>query len=146
MNKKILITIIILSILLIGGYFMKNFLTNLFKQNYVVFPANYDISFLFGNNKRYTPTNTDIQKAIELLESFLKSKKEIQALLNYKVQFFGYLNEKEEKIIWANFFCSDYKNWKKDLVSVEDGGNCYFNIKINLNTQKVFDFNINGET
>jgi|GEM_PF-2445173 len=65
----------------------------------------------------------------------------------YGRQYVAYEDKNGEKIVWVNFFCnpdeySDY--WKTEIVSVDDGGNCYFQLKINLNTNKVFDVFVNG--
>ena len=57
------------------------------------------------------------------------------------------VNNKGEKVIWINCFCNDCnKNWKKEIIIVKDGGDCYFNLKINLMTKKYYDFLINGNT
>ena len=63
----------------------------------------------------------------------------------YYRQYFPVINDKGEKEIWINFFCSTMNdNWKTDLVIVSDGGNCYFNIKINLTKNTSSDLRING--
>ncbi|WP_405397579.1 hypothetical protein [Maribacter sp. Asnod2-G09] len=63
----------------------------------------------------------------------------------YQRQYVPILNALGEKEVWVNFFCktSPSDKWHTNLVSVEDGGNCYFNIKINLNAKKYYDFDIN---
>ena len=65
----------------------------------------------------------------------------------YKRQYVPVINQKGEKVIWINFFCDDYfykLNWREEIPIVADGGNCYFNIKINLTTKKYSDLQING--
>ncbi len=56
-------------------------------------------------------------------------------------------NVKGEKEVWVNCFCSvqymDY--WKKQVVFVKDGGNCFFNVKINITKKSFSDFEVNGE-
>jgi hypothetical protein len=69
-------------------------------------------------------------------------------LTNYSRQYIPVLNEREEKEIWINFFCDPVKEhpyWKKDIVFVLDGGNCYFSLVINLCTMKYHKFYVNGE-
>ena len=63
----------------------------------------------------------------------------------YYRQYFPVLNEKGEKEIWINFICSLKDNWKTDLIIVMDGGNCYFNIKINLTNKTYSELSINGQ-
>ncbi|MDX6748070.1 hypothetical protein SHK09_14835 [Polaribacter sp. PL03] len=64
----------------------------------------------------------------------------------YKRQYVPIINEKGEKEVWINFFCDDFgtNNWKTEIALVEDGGNCYYNIKINLKTKEYYELGING--
>ena len=67
-------------------------------------------------------------------------------LRRYKRQYYATTNEKGEKEIWVNCFCDTWdKNWKEDLIFVFDGGNCYFNLKINLKTKKYYNVMVNGD-
>ena len=64
----------------------------------------------------------------------------------YKRQYVPVINQKGEKEVWINFFCDGFGsgNWKTEIVQVEDGGNCYYNIKINLETKEHYELGING--
>ena len=63
----------------------------------------------------------------------------------YYRQYVPVINENGEKEVWINFFCSIMKdNWKTDLLMVRDGGNCFFNIKVNLTKKESSDLRING--
>jgi hypothetical protein len=68
-------------------------------------------------------------------------------LIRYKRQYIAAINNKGEKEVWINCFCNTWnKEWKKEqLLIVKDGGNCYFNLKINLSTKKYFELSVNGE-
>lgn len=56
------------------------------------------------------------------------------------------LNKKGEKEVWINCFCVDVRrDWKKQIVEVYDGGNCFFNLKINLNKSQYYELSVNGE-
>jgi hypothetical protein len=65
---------------------------------------------------------------------------------NYRKQLVVATNGKGEKEVWVNCFCHDWGSdkWKTQIMSVDDGGKCYFNLKINLTTQKFYDFGVNG--
>ena len=67
-------------------------------------------------------------------------------LVEFKRQYIPVINTEGEKIIWINFFCHDMdvSNWKSDIIMVRDGGNCYFNLKVNLTKKTFFDFQVNG--
>jgi hypothetical protein len=67
-------------------------------------------------------------------------------LKKYKRQYIASINENGEKVVWVNCFCDNFDiKWKNDIVFVLDGGNCYFNLKINLTTKEYFEFMVNGE-
>ena len=64
---------------------------------------------------------------------------------SYKRQYVGVINNKGEKEVWVNCFCRQGKiDWKKEIIMTADGGNCYFNLKINLTTGKYYNLQINS--
>ncbi len=68
-------------------------------------------------------------------------------LSNYKRQYIAIKNEKGEKEVWVNMFCNDhFGKWQSEIIAVKDGGNCYFNLKINLSKNKYYDLSFNGES
>ena len=66
---------------------------------------------------------------------------------NYKKQLIVVRNKKGEKEVWVNCFCKteEYPNWKKNILLMLDGGNCYFNFKLNLTTKHFYKLLVNGE-
>lgn len=66
---------------------------------------------------------------------------------NYRKQLIAVTNKTGEKEVWVNCFCNTWDNdrWKTEMMLVADGGNCYFNFKINLTTKKYYDLGVNGE-
>jgi hypothetical protein len=63
----------------------------------------------------------------------------------YKRQYVAVLNSQGEKEVWINGFCNTWGNrWKNEVLHVNDGGNCYFNLKINLTTKICFELAVNG--
>jgi hypothetical protein len=58
----------------------------------------------------------------------------------YRRQYVCYKNKKGEKIVYVNCFCAAPEWWRTNLVEVDDGGKCYFSVKINLTTKKWFEF------
>ncbi len=66
---------------------------------------------------------------------------------NYYRQYIPIINEKGEKEVWVNLSCVEFhdENWKDELLlPVEDGGNCYFNVKVNLTQKSYSDLRINS--
>jgi hypothetical protein len=66
---------------------------------------------------------------------------------NYYKQIIAVINKKGDKEVWVNCFCYTWNNdnWKKEILLVHDGGNCYFNFKLNLATKICYDLTVNGE-
>jgi hypothetical protein len=121
------------------------------------------IKWITGKDfEMWKPEKTDLNKVNEILIDainnnefhFLKSKNISELKKNYR-QYLCYTNEKGEKIVYVNSMCelyTDYdKNnkpikfdWKNEISKTSDGGSCYWNIKINLTTNKYYDLVING--
>lgn len=65
--------------------------------------------------------------------------------MKYKRQYIAVINSNGEKEVSVNCFCAfTGESWKKEIVLVDDGGICYFNLKINLTTGKYYDYMENG--
>jgi hypothetical protein len=102
-------------------------------------------------------TNSNIQMVDKLLNECIKKHNDQQDstkkfyefidLKKYKRQYIPFINSKGEKKVHVNCFCiSDWNlnGWKKSLVLVDDGGSCFFNVTINLTTNKYEELYING--
>ena len=65
-----------------------------------------------------------------------------------KRQYVGALDPAGEKVVWINYRCSavdeDVLDWRKSIVLADDGGNCFFQVKINLTKKQYSGFNVNG--
>lgn len=126
-----------------------------------IFPTTYIGSIPIDNgHERFTPEAKDIAKAeailnkqISKLNSDLLNQTEgcpiiHKKLKKYKRQYFGVITENGEKVIWINFIWSKdeiaLRQWKKDVIIILDGCSFYWNIKVNLTKEKLFDLNVNG--
>lgn len=66
-------------------------------------------------------------------------------LKRYDRQFVSVINKKGEKEVWVNCFCiTSSHNWKKMIFIVDDGGNCFFHLKINLSKKMYYNLSVNG--
>ena len=100
------------------------------------------------NSSEITPSKLSESELItieKILTIAIKTDIEIN-LTDYKRQYVPIINTQGEKEVWVNFFCESFAadKWRTKTVQVEDGGKCYFNIKINLNTKEYYDLDING--
>ncbi len=112
------------------------------------FPSTYDMNILPEEEHHFTLDADDEQEVTKILSEYLQNNEAIQDLWKYRAQYFGFMNANNEKVILANFFCSTISenDWKKNIVFVLDWGNCYFQIKVNLVTKAIYDFEINKES
>ena len=70
---------------------------------------------------------------------------------NYKQQLIAYKNPDGEKEVWVNCFCTYTgspfyfsTSWKTSIITVKDGGPCYFRLTINLTKKTFRDLMVNG--
>lgn len=100
-------------------------------------------------NQSVLTYNTNHQEYTKELKSRDEQINDARFLINiskYARQYVPIVNQLGEKEVWVNCFCqSSNDNWKKQIVIVNDGGLCYFNLKINLSTLQYYEFNVNGE-
>ncbi|HEY1056490.1 MAG TPA: hypothetical protein VGE24_15195 [Emticicia sp.] len=125
--------------------------------------------WIFKNGKRAELVNSDFGKIERLLENCIneynakqqkwynKAKAKypddsikieyyIIDLKRYKRQYMVSTNPRGEKEVWVNCFCyTNIENWKKGILMAKDGGNCFFNLKINITKETYYDLRVNGD-
>ncbi len=126
------------------------------QSDFTVIEFNPEWYWIYKNVSSSTLSENEVQRVEEILKTIVKENNDSLnektesrfslKLKGYKKQFVPVLNEKGEKEVWANMFCSDFEteSWKNGIVEVEDGGNCFWNVKINLTTGKYYALSING--
>lgn len=64
----------------------------------------------------------------------------------FKRQYVPVILENGNKAVWINFLCSlsNHEDWKEKLIIVDDGGPCYFQVKVNLARKEYYEFHSNG--
>lgn len=133
--------------------------THVWEDTSVIAILRLDTSYkwLFKNTTSFILTNKDLQNVDKILTSCIKIHDEKQDttrpfseyidLKKYKRQYIAFVNSKGEKKVFINCFCISewsFKYWKKSLVQVDDGGSCFFQVTINLNTLGYEQFKTNG--
>ena len=109
---------------------------------------------------RFTPTKEEVFKAENALKSKLKyinnplinqSSSTIihKNLKKYKRQYFGYINDKGEKVLYINSLWSksvkeNHWHWLNEIIWISDGGSHYWNIEYNLETEELMNLSVNG--
>lgn len=133
----------------------------------VIFSKDFVFPFLENESgdKRFTPTNEEIEIAENILNKNLQSVNVLQTnqgdgkgpvihegLKQFVRQYFGYYNATGEKIIYIScLFKANYNhtskqtpNWLKGAVIVLNGGSNYWQIQANLNKSTLFGLSINN--
>jgi hypothetical protein len=133
----------------------------------VVFSQDFVFPFLSNQSgdRRFTPSNTDIEAAEKLLTTNIKSINTLKLkqggengpiihenLKKFARQYYGYVSDEGEKIVYISCLMkSNYKrsdkqlpNWIKGAVVVLNGGSNYWQVQANLSNQTLFGLDING--
>lgn len=162
MNRNIFI--IVLLLVLLGCGSSRSSFKSINVSSYYIFSKEFEIpnSIHFSDLKdRCTPSNQDVERSEELIAKQLKTINThlvdqgikgcpvIHDNLNkYKRQYIGYKDNNGDKIMWINFFIAkdkeSVKNMKRQVIIVLDGCSQYWNVKINLDRDRVYDLHING--
>jgi hypothetical protein len=70
----------------------------------------------------------------------------VTPLSGYKRQYVAVINRQGQKEVWISFFCSYFDtDWKHHVLIVNDGGSCYFQLRINLSRRKASKLLPNGD-
>jgi hypothetical protein len=117
----------------------------------VIFPAS-QANFVGDATGRkgltcWTPSKSDVAGAFPRIQAFLKSEAPSIAsrLSQYRCQYFGIIVE-EKKRIYCNFFHREcgIANWKSKPLFVRGGGDWFFQLEYDLESEKCLDLRING--
>jgi hypothetical protein len=136
----------------------------------VIFAENGDCFMCLQDKVRFTPTIEDIEKSEEILKENLKVMNQSRMnqvgncpiihenLKFYRRQYFGYLDSGGNRVIYVTFnwdrytlrdrlrgyYRSESDNWKREKEIVMDGCSYHWEVKINLDTEKLFELGVNG--
>ncbi|WP_271856419.1 hypothetical protein [Patiriisocius marinus] len=114
----------------------------------------------------WEPSPNDIEKMKSIINdaiindefSFL-NKPISQSINEYYRQYVPYINEKGERMFEVNAFCEilelpphpdslskkwTKQDWRNEMVIVDDGGICYWQMKANIETNEYSDLYANG--
>jgi hypothetical protein len=142
-------------------------MNNSVDEKLVILNDKTDLFLISGNNSEFwIPSGNDFKQINAILEKaiqngefdFLKDPK-LENIKKYYRQYVCYQNNNKERIVFINAFCENLElltgiegeiimkpfDWQNKLLIVDDGGMCYWSIKINLSTKEYFDFYVNGE-
>jgi len=132
-------------------------------SNYVILDYKSDWYWIYKNAKPTTLSKNELAEIEEIIKKAVKENNEKQGeslekhnkefpdnqwtetgfeltTKGFKRQYVPVINDKGQKEIWINFFCDDWgsENWKSDIMIVDDGGNCYYSLKVRLGFKDIF--------
>jgi hypothetical protein len=99
---------------------------------------------LFEDAKPTTLTFDEIMELDSIIEpTIIKNLKQHK----YYRQYVAAENSNGEKLVWINFFCESLyaTDYVVNIMSAADGGNCIFQVKVNLTKKDCYYYRENGE-
>ena len=122
-----------------------------------LFSKDFWVDFGVENQEsRYTPSHSDVDKAEKLIKrkiAYINRDHENQDncplidenIKQYKRQYVGFTDVYGAKILYINFVWDKKLDEKldKEITTVEGGCSHYFSLKINLDTEKIWDLKVN---
>lgn len=109
-------------------------------------------SWLVEGDQFWSPSENDILTLEEKLPEYLFQNAYLfiqqppawERLDEYQRQYIGFFCS-GQKIIYGNFFCDPLNvNWLENIVSVDDGGECYFQFEFNVDEGTFIFLLVNG--
>lgn len=143
------LTIVIVLLFLFSSCISNRYIKRTPFKNTLLFRNQDSISFYPGNKVTlWKPTKQDLQLAESLMQAYIDNNKKLSDLNSYTRQYIGIIDN-HKKVVLIEGFCVPPKllqhlNWKKERVRVDDGGDCFFRIKVDLDTRKCYGFGVNA--
>ncbi len=111
------------------------------------------IGYIFGGKAPFwKPTDNQVQELESLLPKYLNSHppvndKPVGNFFEYGRQYFG-VTKNGRRSIYLNAFCKPSRfdpRWQKEIIVVEDGGSCCFQVYFDPATKEFIDLRYNGQ-
>lgn len=85
----------------------------------------------------------EVSDSLHFLNTSTNVNTGIVDTLKHSFQIVSAINNRGRVYLWINAICDPDKDWRHRLIFVDDGGSCYYRLKINLKTKQYFDIEIN---
>jgi hypothetical protein len=118
-------------------------------SDYAFFTFDADFYGKFSNGSKSIDLNANELKLVDsLLNVCLKDNSIKRELKDYYKQCISVVDSSNEKVVWINLLCKGRRRdttYQHYVTRVHDGGECYLNLKINVDTLKYYQLYINGD-
>lgn len=111
-------------------------------------------SWMVETDGFWTPSENDVIALEEKIAEYLGQNSTLfnrqppvrEDLREYQRQFIG-LEREGSKTIYGNYFCNNLGlNWHQDIISVDGGGDCYFQVEYDVDKGMFTMLMVNGES
>jgi hypothetical protein len=101
----------------------------------------------------WTPEPTQVLALERALPAFLAEHPELfrrdpppsESLAAYRGQYIGIVEE-GQRLIYGNYFCdAGSHDWQQEMILVDDGGDCFFQVRYDPATGAFREIRVNGE-
>jgi hypothetical protein len=138
----------------------------LYRENYTIINDTSQLKWICDSIvDTWKPTDNDLRIAESILETaIIESSNSYWTLLSVKTakkyyrQYSFFIDQNGNRIIYINAFCELLNmpvdssgvmvmkpfDWKNTFMIVDDGGDCFWSIQINLTTMDYFKLHVNG--
>jgi hypothetical protein len=120
---------------------------------FVQLPSTTGNSVAFSGGKPAMLSVTELKQLDMLLRQAVTKHNQLTGSADFRIrrlnkfyfQLATVINGKGEKEVWINAGCHFADDrWRKNLQEVQDGGNCYFRVRINFTGKKAGELQVNG--
>ncbi len=115
----------------------------------VILPATSTWFLADGKTTAWAPPRAEVLRAEAALPALLGRSVRGMAikgrLPSYKRQYVGLVRD-GQKVVYLNAFCGDEPGWTEHLVSVSDGGDCYFQTEWRVEQGAFAELHVNGSS
>jgi hypothetical protein len=108
------------------------------------------IEFWIPTEKHLNECDLILKKALDNGEFDFFKEPNLKTIKKLYRQYLPYINQKGDSIVFINTMCEIIKPsessfcWKNKIILFNDGGPCFWSIKINLSNDTYFDLMTNG--
>ena len=116
-------------------------------EDVVVFSPDDEETDVLGDEVTWTPTTADVAVVEEALDAYIEANPDLEiegGLGASQRQYVGTGDDGD--IVSVNALCEAYGfyDWEEELISVSDGGSCFWQATYSLDDEEFVTFSVNG--
>ena len=107
--------------------------------------------FRFRGHSYWQLSDSDFEQTKKIIIDCISDHKDeyyaksiFKNLKDYYFQFIPYVDSDNNPKVYVSAFCVPGENWKSQLVDVDDGGSCFWQVQVDANNYSYDEFRVNG--